>query len=308
MSASPDQESFQAIATELGVDPSFIEKDWHAVRLVAVLAGIDRGELHPVFSGGTSLSKAYGLIQRFSEDLDFKYVLPDGDINRRTRREYREQVIGTIRAVEGWDIIGNIQSRNESRFFSCMISYPAAVGFAPALRPHIKLDISLVRPTLPPEKRPVQSFIAAARRDAPEVPSILCVAPAETAADKFSSLSRNVLTRQRNAADDDPTFIRHLHDLAALEAHATDHPDFPGLLREILLDEAGRGGAPPEIIALNPVERLAATLEALANDTDYPKEYERFVTAMSYAGEGETATFASALRAAHRLTGLIDEG
>jgi len=278
------------------------------MRLVAVLAGIDHGELRPVFSGGTSLSKAYGLIQRFSEDLDFKCVLPDGDISRRARRVCRDLIMETIRAVEGWNIIGDVQSRNESRFFSCSLGYPANFDIAPALRPHIKLDFSLVTPVLAPEERPVQSFVAAARGDAPEVPAILCVVPAETAADKFSALSRHVLTRRRGTENDDPTPIRHLHDLAALEVHATGHPKFPGLLRRILFDEAGRGDVSREIAALNPRDRLAMALKTLADDTGYPKEYEHFVAAMSYAGDEEAPTFAQALQAAHRLSALIDDG
>ena len=61
LNAPPDQQLLETIAIDLGVDPSFVEKDWHAMRLVAVLAGVEHSDLRPVFSGGTSLSKAYGL-------------------------------------------------------------------------------------------------------------------------------------------------------------------------------------------------------------------------------------------------------
>lgn len=305
MNAPPDQALTQAIAIELGVDPSFVEKDWHAMRLVALLAGIDSGALRLVFSGGTSLSKGYGLIQRFSEDLDFKLVLPEGDLDRPARRRYRELVLKTIRAADGWTIEGDVTSRNASRFFGCSVAYPATFTFAQALRPHIKLDVSLLAPALPPEERPLRSFIAETRGDGPEVPAILCVVPAETAADKFSALSRHVLTRRRGAEDDDATYIRHLHDLAALEPHAADHPDFPTLLRRLLVEEATRGGVSPEIAALEPADRVAAALKALAADAAYPGEYERFVLAMSYAAEGETPAFERALEAAHRLHGRL---
>lgn len=33
-----------------------IEKDWHVVRAIGVLAALDHGEARPAFSGGTSLS------------------------------------------------------------------------------------------------------------------------------------------------------------------------------------------------------------------------------------------------------------
>ena len=42
------------------------------MRAIGVLAAFDHGEVKPAFSGGTSLSKGWGLIKRFSEDIDFK--------------------------------------------------------------------------------------------------------------------------------------------------------------------------------------------------------------------------------------------
>ena len=81
-----DKKHIENIAADLGVDESMIEKDWHAMRLMAVLADIRHGGFEPVFSGGTSLSKGFGLIKRFSEDLDFKIKLPASKISR-TQRE-----------------------------------------------------------------------------------------------------------------------------------------------------------------------------------------------------------------------------
>jgi predicted nucleotidyltransferase component of viral defense system len=78
--SAPDQDLVLAIAAELGVDPSYVEKDWQAMRLVAAVAGVGYGEVRPVFAGGTSLSKAFGLIKRFSEDLDFRLALPEAGV------------------------------------------------------------------------------------------------------------------------------------------------------------------------------------------------------------------------------------
>jgi predicted nucleotidyltransferase component of viral defense system len=119
LSAHPDQHLFEAIAAELGVDPSFVEKDWHAMRLVALLAGIEHDPLRLVFSGGTSLSKGYNLIRRFSEDLDFKLVLPKGGVPRSVRSGYRRQVVQAIRATGNWTIEDtDIQVGNASQFLA----------------------------------------------------------------------------------------------------------------------------------------------------------------------------------------------
>ena len=71
-----DRNLVEAIADDLGAIPSFIEKDWHVVRALGVLALLKDSDVKPVFSGGTSLSKGWGLIRRFSEDIDFKVAMP----------------------------------------------------------------------------------------------------------------------------------------------------------------------------------------------------------------------------------------
>ena len=52
---------------------------------------------------------------------------------------------------------------------------------------------------------------------------------------------------------------------------------------------------------MTPAERVTAALKTLADDPDYPHEYERFVLNMSYAAEDETPTFEAALDAVRRL-------
>ncbi len=61
--------AFAEAAARLGLPAAAIEKDWWVVRtLEQVFATSIAG--HTVFKGGTSLSKAWGLIDRFSEDID----------------------------------------------------------------------------------------------------------------------------------------------------------------------------------------------------------------------------------------------
>jgi predicted nucleotidyltransferase component of viral defense system len=96
LNTSPDAELVQLIAADLGVDASFIEKDWYAMRIIAALIAANISGIRLVFSGGTSLSKGFGLIQRFSEDLDFKVVLPETGLNRRKRTNYRNQIVDAI--------------------------------------------------------------------------------------------------------------------------------------------------------------------------------------------------------------------
>lgn len=57
-------------SAELGMRPLFIEKDYWVCMVLDILFSHPGLSPHLCFRGGTSLSKVYGKIQRFSEDID----------------------------------------------------------------------------------------------------------------------------------------------------------------------------------------------------------------------------------------------
>lgn len=74
-----------AIASrDLGLHAQFIEKDYWVTQTLRVLN--DEFSGHFTFKGGTSLSKGYGLIERFSEDIDI-LVVADAGLSNKQRDE-----------------------------------------------------------------------------------------------------------------------------------------------------------------------------------------------------------------------------
>ncbi len=67
-----DRQLIERIAGAFPTDEVLVEKDWYIVHAIRIIASLDHAGATPVFSGGTSLSKGWGLIKRFSEDIDFK--------------------------------------------------------------------------------------------------------------------------------------------------------------------------------------------------------------------------------------------
>jgi predicted nucleotidyltransferase component of viral defense system len=51
-----------------------VEKDIHVLRAIQTLAALDVAPFALVFGGGTALARAHKLIERMSEDVDFKLV------------------------------------------------------------------------------------------------------------------------------------------------------------------------------------------------------------------------------------------
>ena len=63
-------ELFTLTANKMKLSPAIVEKDFWVCWMLDYLFGRSPWKRQLAFKGGTSLSKAYGLIRRFSEDID----------------------------------------------------------------------------------------------------------------------------------------------------------------------------------------------------------------------------------------------
>jgi predicted nucleotidyltransferase component of viral defense system len=300
-----DRGLVEQAAAALNTSPGLVEKDWHVVRAIGVLAALDHGDIKPAFSGGTSLSKGWGLIKRFSEDIDFKVSVPAAvsrSKDKERRAAYRDQIVNALTAAN-FDLEGKVETRDEYRFFKAHFAYPSEFTAARGLRPHLRVEMTLLPSKLPPVDQPIRSLLAELQQHAPEVAAFPCVDPIETAADKLSALAWRVCTRQYGGEKDDPTIIRHLHDLAALESHVGTSAVFATLVQQAGIEDAGRGGgnAPADLS-----ERFAMMLHDLRNRKVWEDEYRQFVQQVTFGRPDELIDFRSALEAARRLVGSVN--
>ncbi|MBB6192733.1 putative nucleotidyltransferase component of viral defense system [Sphingobium wenxiniae] len=303
----PDRRTLGRVAGALAVDEAFVEKDWYVVQAIRALLALGDADFTPVFSGGTSLLKGHGLIKRFSEDIDFKLSLSEEFLalshhqQRRRLGDYRDRLTALWSELGFTDM--EVEARSGNSFLQFEMSYPTKLGGHAALRPHILAELSAKPSALQPVSRSIASFVAQFRAAEPEVPAILCVDPVETAADKLSAFAWRSIARDRRHPDDDPTIVRHLHDLSALEAVATASADFPALLLEALRADTMRGqGAVQD---LPPQERLMTMLDRVKRDPEYPAEYRQFVESMAFAGAGDIPDFEQAFAALERLCAML---
>jgi predicted nucleotidyltransferase component of viral defense system len=86
---------FNAIAADKRMTPFAVEKDWWVSRTLDIIFQMDIAK-HLVFKGGTSLSKAWKLINRFSEDIDLAidkefFEGYKGDISRTQISKLRKE-------------------------------------------------------------------------------------------------------------------------------------------------------------------------------------------------------------------------
>lgn len=69
ISQEDKQIAYNQIAEQINLPAFAVEKDWWVVQTLSILFQTEIGK-HLVFKGGTSLSKGWNIIDRFSEDID----------------------------------------------------------------------------------------------------------------------------------------------------------------------------------------------------------------------------------------------
>ncbi|MCK5606001.1 nucleotidyl transferase AbiEii/AbiGii toxin family protein [Candidatus Pacearchaeota archaeon] len=81
------KELLRAVEHEKSIESSLIEKDYW---IMNVLYGLQKGGFDFELKGGTSLSKGYGIIHRFSEDIDI-CIKPPAEMNVKVGKNHNKQ-------------------------------------------------------------------------------------------------------------------------------------------------------------------------------------------------------------------------
>jgi len=309
MNILPKKEIIEEVAQIKGISDAFIEKDWFVTQVIKIISTVVFEDYSIVFTGGTALSKAHGLIQRFSEDVDFRVIAPSLEGVNKTQQSkilstFKKEIIRNLR--ENFDINEEqITANNGNKFVAIEINYPTFFSRADALRPHILLELTVSELLLPAINLPVSSMINQVAKRQAEISQIACINPVENAADKLSAITWRIAERIRGSENDSPDIVRHIHDLAILKGLAMNNPKFSELVISAMERDKNRS----EVIkSLSLKEKLSNVVKIINTDLEYSKEYERFVNAMSYAKSDSVPNFKAALEGVGELVGLVNQG
>jgi predicted nucleotidyltransferase component of viral defense system len=112
-------------ANALNIRPEFIEKDYWLTRALQRLAQNPNVE-KVVFKGGTSLSKAYRLTNRFSEDIDIAVIDADSFSGNQLKMLIKRLAKDMASELEEI-VIPNVTSKG-SCFYKAIYQYQNVVG------------------------------------------------------------------------------------------------------------------------------------------------------------------------------------
>ena len=111
-SADLRRQAYSQIGIKLGLYPQAVEKDLWVTTILQVLFSLDYSK-HLVFKGGSSLSKVWSLIQRFSEDIDVAVDRNmfgiDGDVTKKQLKKLRKESSVFVREKLTKDIMNRLE-------------------------------------------------------------------------------------------------------------------------------------------------------------------------------------------------------
>lgn len=237
MSASPflhEHKEFkdllEILSKELSIQPQLVEKDYW---LMHCLYGLLSLEFTIELKGGTSLSKGFQIIDRFSEDIDIKIDPPkhlevkagpnhDKDIHVESRRKFFDWLKDNIKIPGILSVERDTEfDDDQMRSAGIRLRYKSHYDPLQKLKVGILLEVGFDR-TAPNEKVTISSWALDKATDV-KVPiqdnravEIPCYLPQYTFVEKLQAISTKYRQQQEKGKAFPPNFLRHYYDIYRL--------------------------------------------------------------------------------------------
>lgn len=284
-----DREIVIKVSKELNnITEQFVEKDWYVTKVIEIISKIKLDGYLFIFTGGTSLLKAHKLIQRFSEDIDFKLIILDKNLGKRKDLSIlRKLVVNALKQVPFFDINDekDIIAMNQNRYIQINIDYKSNYSNTINLRPHIQCEITAKPFRTEPKICSVGSIINEVINLPPEVSMMTCINPAECAADKLSALSWRIandnLTNKKSTSRD-RSLMRHLYDLYHLKEIIYSDLNFHNLVNASIEEDIEKYCE--EIKNMSSADKFANFIKILETSPTYRNDYATFVKGLEFSG------------------------
>jgi len=235
-----DKKAFDAYLTAIMnrnslTSRAIVEKDYYVTLFLKLLA---QKQTDLVFKGGTCLSKAFKIINRFSEDIDltlFEEVKRIGD----GRRKRFKQAIVSVAEELGFPIINIHKTQSDRDFNEYQIDYSTAYPDT-TVNPLLLVDTVVFVKSFPTEHRPIASMIYDYLHEAnlsEEIakyelePFTLCVQSLErTFIDKVFAVVDYFMSGKL------AKYSRHIYDLYKIYPEIEFNDEFISLIKRVHLE------------------------------------------------------------------------
>jgi len=250
-------DAIRITSAELGIPQKFVEKDYWICQILQRLSRMQQAE-RTVWKGGTSLTKGYGIIQRFSSDVDLA-IIGEGLSNNQQKKLVLHLGKDTTIDLEETEEFG--ESIKNSRFRKTYHSYPSVIDRTDTsldfLGNYVIVEINTYGNPYPFVRQFVKPFITEMmeKRQLEDLIAQLDMAPFElNVLDKRRTMCEKVVSLLRFSFEEDPmagltSKVRHFYDLHFLmkdkECHEYLDSSFPVELRELVAHDKAEFDRPP---------------------------------------------------------------
>ncbi len=256
---------------KLEVSEDIVEKDYY---VTMILKKLSVSQYPVVFKGGTSLSKAFHVIDRFSEDIDITFTEHLGEAKRK---KLKYDILKSIAdeldlEIRNFKSIESDKNLNHYDFY-----YESVVGdrvINPIL-PYVKLETSLMSYAFPTEEKDIGNYILSALGD--QEKELIKSYDLEAFPLKVQSLNRTLIDKMFAVCDyyiqgKSHRNARHLYDIYKLSEYITIDDKFLNLVEEVRNHRIGMGTniAPAAPLNINIMELV----HKICNEDFYKNDYK----------------------------------
>ena len=223
-----------------------------------------------------------------SEDVDIKILPTEREIplsntaRRRALGDLRREIVELLKSAD-FHIKKN-RSHNENRHIELGLSYSAIFTIADALRPTIKIELTLCDIGLGRADKKITSLIYQSLNKPPEIETFSCAEVAHTAAEKLVALLRRTAGSLRGIDGwSDDTLIRHMYDLRIINKSLQLKGSFFDLVCATVASDGKQFQRKHPQFLEKPCEEIKLALVALNEEKIYRDHYDKFLGPLVYA-------------------------
>ncbi|EGF32121.1 Inorganic pyrophosphatase/exopolyphosphatase [Oxalobacteraceae bacterium IMCC9480] len=284
------------IANDLTISEFALEKDFIVTDVLRAISTIKNDKFDLVFCGGTCLSKAYGLLERISEDVDIKVVPKPGVLLPNNQRraavsKLKQDIVEALERIGFGNGEIDQEALDENTYVVFNAGYSTHFEFEPSMRATVKLELNTTHLSLPSVQFEIGLLFnqLAGIEDSQKL-TMQCVNIREALVEKLVSFPRR-LAMHLTAPERfkfDTALVRHLFDvhriiqnMPALNQEQTLKP-----LLAIAMEKDAKDFARqyPGFLA-NPVGEINNAMKVATADIAYRNMYDKFVAVMVYGAD-----------------------
>ena len=270
------REMIELVAEDTGRAAAVIEKDYYVTLILRLLS---ESLPNVVFKGGTSLSKGYKVINRFSEDIDITF---DEHIGESRRKKLKNNILKGISEELHMPISNWKETQSDRDYNAYYFSYVSVCGLEDdRILSSVKLETALGSYAFPTEKVMIGNYIGdyllkkghadMAEQYALDAFEMKLQSVERTYIDKLFALCDYYMQNKSKR------YSRHLYDIYKLTGKITFDKRFEILFQEIRVHRQNMKICPSAVEGVD----IAAVIRKFCMDDFYKEDYQAITTYFS---------------------------